>query len=52
MIAVVDGEEIEAVLREEGGFWKVIEIDGEHEDTVFEGVLFWGDASVGHAAFV
>lgn len=52
MIAFVDGEEVEAILGKEGDFWKIIEINGEHEHAVLEGVFFWGDAGVGYVAFV
>lgn len=52
MIAVIDGEEVETILGKEGDFWERIEIDGEHEHAVLEGVFFWGDAGVGYVAFV
>lgn len=52
VIAVVDGEEIEAILGEEVDVREMIEIDGEHEHTVLKGVFFWGDAGVGDIAFV
>jgi hypothetical protein len=52
VIAFVDGEEVEAILGKEGDFWKIIEINGEHEHAVLEGVLFWGDAGVGYVAFI
>ena len=52
VVAVVDGEEVEAVSGEEGEFREIIEVDGEHEDAVGEGVFLRGDAGVVHAAFV
>ncbi len=52
MIAVIDGEEVEAILGKQGDVRKRIEINGEHKHSVMERVFFWGDAGVGDAAFV
>ena len=52
VIAIVDGEEVEAILGEEGDVGKSIEVDGEHEDSILEGVFFGGDTGVGDVAFV
>ena len=52
VITVVDGEEVEAILGEEGDVREMIEIDGEHEHAVGERVFFGGDACVGNLALV
>ncbi len=52
VIAVVEGEEVESIFGKQGDVREIIEIDGEHEHVVLEGVLFWGDAGVGDLAFV
>ncbi len=52
MVAVIDGEEVEPVERQKGQLWKFIEIDGEHENPVIEGMFRRRDAGVIEAALV
>lgn len=52
VVLVVKGEEVEAVVGEEGFGGDGVEVDGDHEDAVGEGVFFGGDAGVGDGGFV
>lgn len=52
VVAGVEGEEVKAVFGEKGRVRKGVEINGEHENAVGEGVFSGRDAGVAHAAFV
>lgn len=52
VVAVVDGKDVEAVAGKEGELGKMIEIYGEHEDPIAEGMFPRGNAGVGNGSFV